>query len=276
MNTLDKRLHALRTDLADIRLKGRCDAKRFVEGLDGHCGVPVAGVFLKPADDAMQVTQMLMGEALLVFEQSNGWAWVQLVKDGYVGYVRDASVRDAKIKTTHLVTVPLTHLYPKADIKSQPALALPMNAGLTVTVTQGDFHSLESGGHVYSEHATKSVASDFVSVAEQFLHVPYLWGGKTFIGIDCSGLVQTAMHACGIDAPRDSDMQEQGLGKDVAAEKRKRGDLVFWKGHVGIMRDATTLLHANGHHMMVASEPLSVAVERIAAKGSAVTAIKRI
>ena len=276
MSDLDKRLFAVRPDLADARLKGRCESVCFVEGVPAQCALPVAGVFRSPADDAMQLTQMLLGEPLLVFEQNNGWSWVQLDGDSYVGYVRDASLRDAKTTRTHRVSVPLSHLYPKADIKTQPAIAVPMNAELCVTGSSGDFHVLESGRHIFAAHTQVGMLTDFVSVAEQFLLTPYLWGGKTVMGIDCSGLVQTALHACGIDAPRDSDMQELGLGADVSAEKRQRGDLIFWKGHVGIMQDAKTLLHANGHDMLVVSEPLKVAVERIAAKGSSVTAIKRL
>jgi cell wall-associated NlpC family hydrolase len=276
MSDLDKRLFAVRPDLADARLNGRCEAARFVDGLPAQCALPVAGVFRSPSDDAMQLTQMLLGEPLLVFEQTNGWSWVQLDGDSYVGYVRDAALRDAKTKRTHRVTVPLAHLYPKADIKTQPAIAVPMNAELCVTGASVDFHVLASGRHIFAAHSSAGTLTDFVSVAEQFLHTPYLWGGKTVTGIDCSGLVQTALHACGIDAPRDSDMQEHGLGADVSAEKRQRGDLVFWKGHVGIMQDAKTLLHANGHDMMVVSEPLKVAMDRIAAKGSSVTAIKRL
>jgi cell wall-associated NlpC family hydrolase len=236
----------------------------------------VAGVFRKPADDAMQLTQMLLGETLLVFEQSNGWSWVQLDGDSYVGYVRDAALSDAKAVRTHKVSVPLAHLYPKSDIKSQPAAAVPMNAELCVTGIDGDFLVLASGRHIYASHASIGKQSDFVSVVEQFLHTPYLWGGKTVMGIDCSGLVQTGMHACGVEAPRDSDMQEQGLGTDISGQTLQRGDLIFWKGHVGIMQDGKTLLHANGHHMMVVSEPLQVAIDRIAAKGSAVTAMRRI
>jgi cell wall-associated NlpC family hydrolase len=276
MRPLDQRLFAFRPDLADVRLKGQYEATAFVEGVPAQCAVPVAGVFRAPADDAVQVTQMLLGESLLVFEQNNGWSWVQLDGDSYVGYVRDSSLRDAKAKRTHHVSVLSSHLYPKPDIKTQPAVAVPMLAQLCVTETTGGFFTLASGRQIYQTHASKSFANDFVAVAEQFLHSPYLWGGKTAWGIDCSGLVQVALQACGQEAPRDSDMQELGLGQDVSVNKRKRGDLMFWRGHVGILLDAETLLHANGHHMRVVRESLKVAIERIAAKGSTVTAVKRV
>jgi cell wall-associated NlpC family hydrolase len=276
MTVLDKRLHAFRHDLADARLKGQCDAPLFVEGVAAQCVVPIAAVFRAPADDAMQTTQMLLGEPVLVFEQLNGWAWVQLQGDGYVGYVRDNALRPAGATCTHHVKMLSSHLYPKADIKTQPAMAVPMMARLSVVASDGDFHCLSSGQYIYRSHASAGFAADFVAVAEQFLHAPYLWGGKTAWGIDCSGLVQIALSGCGIEAPRDSDMQERVLGNDVGRETMRRGDIMFWKGHVGILQDADTLLHANGHHMRVVSEPLKTAVARIEAKGYPVTGVKRL
>jgi cell wall-associated NlpC family hydrolase len=276
MSGLDKRLFAFRPDLADIRLQGQCEAAAFVEGVPSQCAVPVTSVFRTPADDAMQVTQMLLGESLQVFERKNGWAWVQLEHDRYVGYVRENALRDSNIKPTHHVSVLSSHIYPKADIKTQPAVAVPMMAQLAVLETHDTFHKLASGDYIYHSHTNKAFASDFVAIAEQFLHAPYLWGGKTALGIDCSGLVQIALAAWGIAAPRDSDMQQQGLGHDVVQETLKRGDLMFWKGHVGILQDGQTLLHANGHHMRVVSEPLQAALDRIGAKGFPVTAIKRL
>lgn len=272
---LDKRLHAFRPDLADAQLKGRCEAERFVEGAAAQCRVPVTGVHRSPQADAMQLTQLLLGEELQVFERQNGWAWVQLKQDGYVGYVREDELSAKVVPTTHRVSVPLTHIYPSADLKTQPAIAITMNSALSSSSVSGNYIALNSGGHVFSAHVAGDVATDYVSVAEQFLHTPYLWGGRTVLGIDCSGLVQASLQACGITAPRDSDMQEAGLGTMVN-EPLRRGDLVFWKGHVGIMQDRQILLHANGHNMMVVSEPLHIAVERIAAKGSPVTAMKRL
>jgi cell wall-associated NlpC family hydrolase len=120
------------------------------------------------------------------------------------------------------------------------------------------------------------VEPDFVAVAERFLGTPYLWGGKTNNGVDCSGLVQVALAACGMPCPRDSDMQERALGAPVALADSRRGDLLFWKGHVAIVRDAATLLHANAFHMMVAVEPIAEALARIEAAGSPVTSVKRL
>lgn len=276
MSTLDNRLHAFRDDLADVRLNGRVEAARFVEGVPAQCAVPLASVFKAPADDAMQLTQVLMGESLRVFERANGFAFAQLDTDGYVGYVREDALRHDVVQTTHRVSVPLSHLYPAASIKTQPAVAVPMNARVASQSREGDFHHLDDGRFIYSSHVATGLETDFVSVAERFLHTPYLWGGKSVLGIDCSGLVQVSLAACGVNALRDSDMQENTLGVDVTGHTLQRGDLVFWKGHVGIMQDATTLLHANGHHMQVVSEPLQMAVDRIAAKGSSVTTVKRL
>jgi cell wall-associated NlpC family hydrolase len=278
MSGLDRRLHAYRDDLADVRLKGRVEAARFVDGVAAHCVLPVVPVMREPSERSMQLTQALLGEDVLVFERRDGWAFVQLRDDGYVGYMAAAALADGFGKATHRVRVPLSHLYPSASIKTQPALAVPLMARVEVTSITGDFATLADGRFATVAHvaAVAMTEVDFVSVAERFLHVPYLWGGKTALGIDCSGLVQVALACCGVACPRDSDMQEKDLGSAISLRDVVRGDLVFWKGHVGLMRDATTLLHANGHHMQVVSEPLAVAVARIAAKGSAVTAVKRL
>jgi cell wall-associated NlpC family hydrolase len=276
MTSLDKRLNVFRPDLADIALKGQCDAEHFVEPTLAHCIAPVTAVFRTPAADAMQTSQVLFGENLKVFERKNGWAWVQVIRDGYVGYVAEPVLAEGLMEATHHIATRSAHLYPEANLKTQPARAIPMNAQIKVIATSGDYASLSSQDFVFAAHVSSKSQQDFVVVAEQFLHTPYLWGGKTVWGIDCSGLVQTALHACGQTCPRDSDMQEHGLGHEVTHDKRKRGDLVFWKGHVGIMQNETTLLHANGHHMLVVSEPLTTAITRIAAKGSEITAVKRL
>ncbi len=272
--TLDKRLHAYRDDLADIKLQLRVSARIYVEGVPRQIIVPVAGVHKSADATSMQLSQALFGEQVKVFDESKGFAFVQLKHDGYVGYVKSDAL-GAVTKPNHKVSAPSTLLYPKPDLKTQPARALPQGAGLTVQKVEGNYAALASGGYVFANHIAKlkSVENDFVAVAERYYSVPYLWGGKTFAGLDCSGLVQVALHACGIKCPRDSDMQERDLGRAVTSKKLKRGDLIFWNGHVGIMRDAETLLHANGHHMMVAEEKLSKVIKRIT---TPVTAIKRL
>ncbi len=274
--TLDKRLNAYRPDLADALLHGRVEAEHFVSGTHAQIAVPITPVFRAPSPDAMQLTQALYGEHVRVFEHAHGFAFVQLDGDDYVGYVPIDALDGEVTEITHHVCAVSTHLYEKPDIKAQPAIALPMNAALTVVATEGQFVKLASSHFVYAAHVSDSHEKDFVAVAERFLNVPYLWGGKSFAGIDCSGLVQVSLHACGKKCLRDSDMQERSCGAPSSLDEVKRGDLIFWKGHVGIMRDTTSLLHANGHHMMTVIEPLQDAITRIKQKGGGdVTSVRR-
>lgn len=281
MTELDKRLHAYRADLADAALQGRAEARRFVSPRLKRVVEPAVPVHRQPRFDSMQLTQALMGETVKLYDEQEGWAWVQLVRDGYVGYVNGNALALPGAASSHRIAVPSTFLYPAADLKSQPVVVAPLNAEVTVTGEQGAFSQLASGRFVFTRHL-KTVASfepDFVAVAERFLHVPYLWGGKSVQGLDCSGLVQLSLEACGLAAPRDSDMQEAALGTPVPHDDLallRRGDLVFWNGHVGIMTDALTLLHANGHHMMVAAEPLAMAAERIARSYGPVRGVRRL
>ncbi|HEX7109185.1 MAG TPA: NlpC/P60 family protein [Aestuariivirga sp.] len=277
MPDLDNRLHACRPDLADAKLRGRTDAKIFVEGARMEFVVPVTAIYREASSTTMQTTQALFGERLLAFEIRNDWVWCQLERDGYVGYIAKAAVSSDLTKPTHRVSVPSTFLYPLPDIKSQAATNLPMNAKLQIVASDEKFSRLSNGKYVFSKHVRplNEFESDFVSVAEKFLDVPYYWGGKTAQGLDCSGLVQTSLEVCGISSPRDTDMQETQLGQKLMVndlDGLRRGDLVFWKGHVGIMVDQKNLLHANGHHMMTVKEPLAEAVTRIA---DPITSIKR-
>jgi cell wall-associated NlpC family hydrolase len=274
---LDKRLNAYRNDMADLRLKGKVESKLFREGGLMQMLAPLATLHRAPSDDAPQETQVLMGEEVRVFDLAEGWAWVQLEHDGYVGYMREEFL-NAKIHyPSHHVIVPSTLLYTKPNLKTQPVKFLSMNANVTITAVQDKFFELATGGFVFAEHLAPiaQVKSDFVAVAEQFLNTPYLWGGKSAHGIDCSGLVQTALHGCGIYCPRDADMQENDLGSPLLINNLdglKRGDLIFWDGHVGIMRNETTLLHASGHQMLVVSELL----QDVVARNKPITKIKRL
>ena len=265
MTVLDPRLNAYREDLADEKLKGQVEAAHWVKGGASNINVPVASLRKKPDEQAMQLTQALFGEACCVFEIHNGWAWVQLQEDGYVGYVREEALAAQTHAPTHRVANVSTWRFPSTDLKAQPATQLYMNSRVAVEGVNGIFSVLQSGGAVFAGHlrGLKQFESDFVDVAERFLHVPYYWGGKTCAGTDCSGLVQISLHACGIAALRDSDMQENSLGILIEDHKiLQRGDFVFWPGHVGIMQSAAQLLHANGHFMMVTSEPLTHAIAR--------------
>ena len=279
--SLDPRRYAYRPDLADIRLEGRVESARFVTGALRSVVVPAADLRRRPSDDAPLDTQALHGEQVAVFERrADGWSWVQLVRDSYVGYVRDGDLGALAQSASHRVSVPRTFIYPVADVKAPPRAWLPLGALIACAAHDDRFLALADGGFVIARHVAEIGVSspDFVAVAESFLGVPYLWGGKTGLGLDCSGLVQVALSAAGIAAPRDSDMQATELGQGINDYTAlRRGDLVFWPGHVGVMHDAKTLLHANGHHMQVATEKLADAVERIAERTSSpITAIRRI
>ena len=244
---------------------------------------PVTALRPRPAPDCGIDTEIIFGETLRVFDEMEGWAYAQADRDGYVGWLSADALEPVRAPATHRVMAPRTFLYAGPSIKVPDPLPLPQGALLTVADLDKEFARLDSGGWVFAAHlaAADHRATDYVTVAEAYLGVPYLWGGRTSLGLDCSGLLQTALREAGIPAPRDSDMLERFFPQDVPAlpgfPGLRRGDAIFWKGHVGVMRDATTLLHANGHHMSVASEPLAEAATRILAKSfGAITSIRRL
>lgn len=264
----DRRLHAFRSDLADIRLKGQVEAERFAEGEPATISVPVAQ--LRPVPDLARGidTELLFGESVRVFDRRDGFAWVQAEEDGYVGYLPETMLSEPVV-ATHWISTPRTFVYPEAELRKPVVTALSMGSRIAVTgeaETRGTrYFMLAGGGAVIANHCIAFGASadaDYVAIAARFAETPYLWGGRSGFGIDCSGLVQLALMMAGKPAPRDSDMQAS-FGEPIAREELRRGDLVFWKGHVAIMEDAETILHANGHTMSVARENFEAAVERI-------------
>ena len=282
MTAFDRRLTPARPDLAAASLKGQVDAARFVEGRAARVTEPVVPLRGAPHADAMLDTELTYGEPVTIYDEAAGWAYLQSGRDGYVGYA-PATAFGAPAAATHRVAVLRTYLYPGPGIKLPPLGLVPMNARLTVTGFAGDFAIADGGAHVIARHIRPigEHADDFVAVAESYRGTPYLWGGRTSLGLDCSGLVQTALEAAGTAAPRDTDMQERALGTALPLQPDlsglRRGDLMFWKGHVGIMTSSERLLHANGHHMMVAEEDVAEAVHRIAAKSfGAVTSVRRL
>jgi cell wall-associated NlpC family hydrolase len=279
MVAIDPRINAFRPGIAAAHLKGKVDAQKFVEGVRHDVIEPNTAVRTGASHWARQGTEALMGETFVVYERNEeGWAWGQLETDNYVGWISGNALAPSAAAATHKVSVPRTLCFPGPDIKLPVAAALPMGARVVVARQDERFAITANDLYVPVVHLAplKATETDFVSVAEQFLNTPYLWGGKTSLGLDCSGLVQVALQACGVACPRDSDMQEMALGKLSSLTNPRRGDLVFWKGHVAIARDGDTLLHANAHHMMVASEPLRGAIARIKAAGSEVTSVRRL
>jgi cell wall-associated NlpC family hydrolase len=276
----DPRVTPARADLAAESLRGRVDAPRFVAPYARAVAVSVASLRRAPNPSAPQETQALFGEAVDVYDAREGWAWVQLSRDGYVGYVQSDALGAASAPTHRVVSL-RGHFYPEASIKTPPLLALPMGSLLTVESVDERFARVAGGGFVIASHIAPAghAESDFVAIAERFLHAPYLWGGRTSEGIDCSGLVQGALALAGVAAPRDTDMQEKALGEPLPLDTRdlRRGDLVFWKGHIGVMTDDAHLLHANGYAMMVTLESLAEAERRTQQKGGGeVTSIRRL
>lgn len=279
MVALDPRINPFRPELAAHYLKGQVEAAHFVEGVCHEVVEPVADVRRTPSHEARLDSQALLGEHVIVYETTEeGWVWGQLETDGYVGWLSANALGKPGRAATHKVAVPRTLAFPGPDIKLAPAAALPMGARLAVARQDERFAIAANGWHLPLAHVVpiKARRTDFVAIAEEFLHAPYLWGGKTSLGLDCSGLVQVALQAAGRACPRDSDMQELALGMLSSLGQLRRGDLVFWKGHVAIARDGETLLHANAHAMAVAIEPVDEAVARIKAAGSEVTSVKRL
>lgn len=273
MTVHDKRLHAVRPDLADARLKGKVAAERFVDGRPARVVQPVADLLREPRPDAALDTQLLCGDAVTVFDEAEGWAWVQAGRDGYVGYVSGGALGPIGETPTHVVRAPRTFIYPGPDLKLPRIGELSMGSAVTVrdhAETRGTRYALlAGGGAMIAGHLGEAgqSADDFVAVAEKLLMTPYLWGGASAFGIDCSGLVQLSMRMAGRGVLRDTDMQAATIGSAIepgaGRAGLRRGDLVFWKGHVAIMVDEQTIIHANGHTMLVSREGLGEAVDRI-------------
>jgi cell wall-associated NlpC family hydrolase len=272
--TLDPRTNAVRPDVADSRLRGQVAAARFVDGALRRLRTPSAPLHQSPGPDAPIVTEAIHGELVRVFDEQEGWAWAQLDADSYVGWMSADALGPVDPPPTHRVAAIRAFVFPRADLKLPPRTALPFGSLVALgeeTVTRGTPYRLLAGGGGAIPSAQvapldAAPAPDYVSVAEIFLGIPYLWGGRTSFGFDCSGLVQTSLAAAGIAAPRDTDMQERAIGRPAegsAGAPLARGDLVFWKGHVGIVSAPDRLLHANAHHMAVAIEPLAGALARI-------------
>jgi len=281
--TLDRRRHAFREDLADERLRGQVEALRYVRGEKRCITVSAASLHRQPSGESAIDTQALFGEDVLIFEQAEGWAWAQL-SDGYVGYLPISTLGKERNEPTHRVSALRTFIYSGPNLKLPTMHHVSIGSLVHVIREEGDYSEIAGGGFIFSRHLARidTFETDFVSVAERFLETPYLWGGKSSLGIDCSGLVQLSLAIAGAGCPRDSDMQEAELGSSISINHDlsglKRGDLIFWKGHVAIMLDSVRMIHANGWSMNVHVEPLKVAEKRIreVANGGFITSIRRL
>ena len=262
---MDPRLTPANGRVAAIDLKGKVEAEQFVEGERLQCVAPSADIRVCP--DGGLASQLAYGETIRVLETRQGWSFGQSESDGYVGYVPENSLGPVS-SPTHRVFRLKAHAYPEPSFKSIPARIFPFGAKLSAVSEEGSFVEVHGGGYVPKSQLLDlgEFVSDFVATAETFIGAPYLWGGKGPDGIDCSGLIQLALHSAGHSCPRDSDMQEAALGEPLSSrDGLARGDLIFWAGHVGIMADGDTLLHANASHMAVVKENLRLAESRIKA-----------
>jgi hypothetical protein len=274
----DPRITPVRPDLAARHLEGKVTAARFVQGEERKVIDAQAPVRKHPAPDAPLMTEALMGERVTIYEfNEEGWAWGQLAADGYVGWLPASALLVPRDAPTHKVTALRTLAFPGPSIKLPPVAMPPFGSTMAVTREQDRF-AVSPIGFVPAYHLAplEHRETDFVAVAERFLGTPYLWGGKTNLGLDCSGLAQVALNACGIACPRDSDMIERTMGHAIDITQARRGDLVFWKGHMAIVRDEAALLHANAFHMAVAIEPIGPAIARIAASDGPVSSVRRL
>jgi hypothetical protein len=281
----DPRLTPARPDLAAAHLEGCVEAASYVAATPRIVVRSVVPMRRAPDATLALDTELLFGEGVDVYEIRDGWAWGQARRDGYVGYLPVAGLGDPPgepwAMATHRVVALRSFLYPGPGIKATPLGYLPYGAELAVGTVEGAFAKTPAG-HVFADHLRPldETAGDPITEAERFVGVPYLWGGKSSLGLDCSGLVQTACHACGIAAPRDSDMQEAALGTriDIPNEPAhfRRGDLLFWPGHVALARGDGTIIHATAFSMSVIIEPIGPALARIAAKGHPLRAVRRL
>lgn len=272
--SLDPRITLARPDLTSSALEGLAPATRYANTIPRQCVVPIAAIRKTLAPGSEQVDQLLFGEAFEVLEDHGGFAFGQATRDSYVGYVDLGALSSPIMAPTHRVTALRTYAFAEPGIKTTPLGLYSTNTLVTVEAREGRFCKIARSGWMVAEHLApigEEIDDDPAQVAERFLGAPYLWGGRSSLGLDCSGLVQQALYACGRGCPRDSD-QQQALGSplEIGADLQgvQRNDLVFWRGHVGIMLDGERLLHANAHHMTVAIEPLAEAAKRIEGAGS--------
>ncbi len=269
---MDRRDFRCNGSVAHASLKGQVDGVAFVDGQAQSVAVSVADLLVAP-NGALD-RQLIYGERFCVLDYQDGFAFGFAVPSGFVGYVRQDQLQDQAAPTHRVVTLG-AHIYPTRSIKTTPVMALPFGAVIQAS-DQADGFWRVGDGYIPAQQVQEidTHEDDTAATALRFLGVPYLWGGDSNWGLDCSGLVHAALRAAGRDCPRDSDQQEAFFAP--ADGPAQRGDLVFWKGHVGMMVDRDTLVHANGHHMATTLEPLDVVKARIMqSEGKEVTSIRR-
>jgi cell wall-associated NlpC family hydrolase len=262
----DRRRHFANARIAPLSMAGQVEAENYAQPAQMQVASSMADLCAAP--NGPRDRQLPKGTFVQVLEDRDGWNFLQSDRDAYVGYVRSDAL-DLPRDATHLVAAPATHLYTRADFKSADLGRLSFGSRIVVLDERAKFFETPDG-YIPKQHLRplERPFSDPVTVAQLHFGAPYLWGGNAIWGIDCSGLVQAALLACGQECPGDSDMQSNELGTELPEDADlKRGDLIFWKGHVGMMVDPDTIIHANAHHMATAYEPISTAIRRIEVQG---------
>lgn len=277
----DPRVTPVREDLAAAHLKDRFERPRYAKGQARRVGVPVLALSFAPGAAARRESELLFGEPFNVYDEADGWAWGQSVLDGYVGWVETAGLTGVLTQPTHLVAVAASHLYPGPDLKLRPLARLSFASQVAVAET-ADGYCRIAGGWLFAKHlaAFDSPVADYVTTGLGLLGVPYLWGGRSSLGLDCSGFIQLVLQRAGIDCPRDTDQQALAVGETLVGAiepaQLRHGDLVFFPGHVGIVLDGGRFLHANAFDMAVTVHELDAVLARAEASGLPASGVRRI
>lgn len=265
---LDPRIHVARADLVEIGLSAVVAAGRYTVPLPQIGTAPRAALFAAPDDGATAVSELLHGEAFDVYDIESGrtgdWAFGRTLHDGYTGWLPLKVLADPPEEPApaHVITARSAPVFSRPDIKAPVLHHLPLGARINA-VPSARFLALAGGGHVHKAHVAPHAERTPLAVAELFAEAPYVWGGRSPDGVDCSGLIQSALVACGIPCPRDSDQQRESLGKHVEPADARAGDIVFFPGHVGILAAPGQLFHANAHWMRTLAEPLADVLARL-------------
>ena len=277
---LDPREFAFRPTIAASYLQGIVAADQFSDGVVCSVTESVLPLKNKPNDQAERASEMLFGEKFIVYERQGAWAWGQSQTDGYVGFVKINGLSDQPASPTHEIKELKTFVYQRPDIKSPVIKELSMGSRVSLKEKGENFICLKEGGWIVKKHVVELNIKEasFIAVAKKYIGTPYLWGGRSSNGLDCSALVQLSLSRVGILAPRDTDQQEETVGCFCGKnpEGIEKGDLLYTQGHVAISSGRDLVLHANVHHMRVVEEPLQAFLSRLDETDHQLRSIKRL